>query len=150
MSLIHESLYQSENLAEVNIPSYISMLTDNVLQTYAEDRSKIQISQKIEKISLDLNASIPLGLIVTELVTNSIHHAFTGSKKGKITITFSSEQNNFELSVRDNGKGIPSGFLVEESNSLGLKLVKMLTEQLNGNLELNTKGGTEYKIKFKI
>ena len=150
MSLIHESLYQSENLAEVNIPSYISMLTDNVLQTYAEDKSKIQISQKIEKISLDLNTSIPIGLIVTELVTNSIHHAFPGSKKGKITIALSSEQNNYELSVSDNGKGMPSGFLVEESESLGLKLVKMLTEQLNGNLELNTKNGTEYKIKFKI
>lgn len=150
MSLIHENIYQSENLSDVNIPKYLKMLAENLMQSYVVDRDKILLETKIEDITLDINRAIPLGLIITELVTNSIQHAFGKSENGKINIKLHAKRKNIELIVRDNGSGISKEYSDGTNESLGLKLVHTLIAQLQANLKINRKDGTEYKITFKM
>ena len=103
---------------------------------------------EIENIQLDLDTAIPLGLIINELVTNSIKYAFpTG--KGTITIKLTTKNNKITLTVADNGIGLPENINIEKTETLGLKLVNILTKQINGKLTLKTNQGTKYKITFK-
>ena len=150
MSMIHEIIYQSENLSDVNIPEYLKMLAENLMQSYVVDRDKIYLETKIENITLDINRAIPLGLIITELLTNSIQHAFGTTEKGKINLELRARRKNIELIIRDNGCGIPIEYSEGTLESLGLKLVHTLIAQLQAKLKINRENGTEYKISFKL
>jgi two-component sensor histidine kinase/DNA-binding response OmpR family regulator len=151
MSLIHKMLYQSDNLSEVNFNDYTRNLVSDLINSYCIDPSMIVVNINIDDILINLDTAMPCCLIINELVTNSLKHAFTETKSGILEISMSSVgEKMYELVVRDNGKGIPEGFDINQSSSLGLKLIRTLAEyQLGGKIEINTKVGTEFKLRFK-
>lgn len=152
MAYIHEALYQNKTFSSINFSEYISTLTNNILQSYAASVQKVRLVTDIQKIILNLDMSIPAGLIINELVTNSIKHAFSGSNEGNILINLHTKDNTLFLEVSDTGKGFPKDIDFKNTNSLGLQLVNTLVEQLNGKLELtgNKYGGTSFFINFPM
>ncbi len=152
MAYIHESLYQNKTFTSINFSEYVSTLTSNILQSYASSAQKVRLVLEVEKVILNLDTSIPAGLIINELVTNSIKHAFTGSKDGIILINLCAKNNTLSLEVADNGTGFPEEVDFKNTNSLGLQLVNTLVEQLNGIIELkeNKYKGTSFIINFPM
>jgi PAS domain S-box-containing protein len=152
MAYIHESLYQNKTFTSINFSDYVSTLTNNILQSYAASIQKVRLVLDIQKIILNLDTSIPAGLIINELVTNSIKHAFKGDKDGIILINLHSKDNTLFLEVSDNGKGFPNEVDFRNTNSLGLQLVNTLVEQLNGSIELtqNKYKGASFHIQFPM
>lgn len=103
----------------------------------------------MDKVFLDINTAVPLGLILNELITNAFKHAFHGKEKGNILISFKKNQNKqFHLVVKDDGVGLPKHFDIEESKSLGLQLVRILTEQIQGKLSITKRNGMTFRIHF--
>lgn len=147
VELINEMLYQSEDFAMIDFSGYIHNLTDYLYDFYVVNPHQITLERDIEGIPLDIDVAIPCGLIINELVTNSIKHAF-GEKGGKIYIKLSSSNKNTVLTVGDNGSGLPETFKLENADTSGFKLVNKLVTQLNGRIELNRAEGTEFKIIF--
>ncbi len=148
MALIHEKLYRSTDLKRIDFGEYIRTFSGELYHSIVPDPSKVKLELNIEHVMLDINTSIPLGLIVNELITNSMKYAFPTRRNGKIKIGFYPQDDYFILKVSDNGIGIPEGLDIENTKSLGLQLVNSLTEQINGQLTVNRKDPTEFKIKF--
>ncbi|MDP4266464.1 MAG: PAS domain S-box protein [Bacteroidota bacterium] len=149
MSLVHEMLYRSDNLSKIDYKNYIKDLISNLIVTYSSESKNIEITMDIENIYLNLDTSIPLGLIITEIVSNTFKYAFPNSKKARLIITLKQIQyNNYELIIKDNGIGLPIGFNIDNSETLGLKLVTSLISQISGKLELFNENGTCYKINY--
>jgi PAS domain S-box-containing protein len=149
MALIHEKLYQSTDLKRINFGEYIKNLTSELFYTYRVGNSGVDIHYNIEDLKLDINTAIPLGLIANELITNSLKYAFINGGDGVVNIEFKKVDHDYVFIIRDNGVGLPEGFDYKNSDSLGLQLVNNLSEQIDAEIELNTNGGTEFKIKFK-
>ena len=151
MAIIHERLYHSEDLSKINIKEYIRDLVNNLFQAYNINKSVIKLKINVETVALGMDFAILCGLIINELVTNSIKYAFPDNKKGEIEITFrQTDENNFELVVSDNGVGIPEDLDIRKTQSLGLRLITMLVDdQLEGEINLVRSKGTEFQIKFK-
>ncbi len=147
VELINEMLYQSEDFAMIDFAGYIRNLTNYLFDFYAVNSRLINLEMDIEGIPLDIDVAIPCGLIVNELVINSIKHAF-GENGGKIYIGLHSGNKNTILTVADNGKGIPNNFKLKNTDTSGFRLVNKLVLQLNGRIELNRDDGTEFKIIF--
>jgi two-component sensor histidine kinase len=131
MAYIHESLYQNKSFSSVNFSDYVSTLVKNIVQSYSYSGDKVQVELNIQYISLSLDCSIPAGLIINELITNAIKHAFPGTRKGLIIFNLRSENNLVILELKDNGVGFAQGVDFENSHSLGLQLVNTLTEQID-------------------
>ena len=148
MALIHERLYQSTDLKRIDFGDYIRTLANDLYRTYVMDFNLIKLNIDLEDIMLDIDISIPLGLIVNELVTNSLKHAFPNGKSGKINIKFHKSDNKYILTVSDNGIGFPGDIDYENTDSLGLRLVTSLTEQIDGEIEFNNISGTSFRIIF--
>ena len=150
MALVHEKLYQSKDLAKINFLDYINDLVANIFQSYVENSGIIGLKMDIENGQLDIDFGIPCGLIINELVTNSLKHAFPGGTEGEIKIVFrKTDENKLELVISDNGIGIPLDLDFRKTESMGLHLVTMLAEnQLHGEINLNRNEGTEFKIEF--
>ena len=148
MATVHEKLYQSTNFADINLKQYIEKLVYDLLYTYGIKVGTIQAQLDIEDINLNIDTAIPLGLIINELITNSIKYAFPQSK-GTITIQLKSQPQQMELTISDNGIGLPKDINIENPKKLGLQLVNNLINQLDGYLKLNTNNGTEFKITFQ-
>ncbi|OPY26500.1 MAG: aerobic respiration control sensor protein ArcB [Methanobacterium sp. PtaU1.Bin242] len=149
MALIHERLYQSTDLKRIDFGDYIRTLTNELFRTFLANPELINLKIDVEDIFLDINTAIPLGLIVNELVTNSFKHAFPKGKSGTIIVDFHSEDEKFILAVCDDGIGFPQSLDFKNTDSLGLQLVNRLTDQIDGEIELNRSKGTEFKVKFK-
>jgi PAS domain S-box-containing protein len=151
MALIHEKLYQSQNLARIDFAGYIRDLIYRLFRSYEADSGKIDLKMDVKDVSLGVDIAVPCGLIVNELISNCLKHAFPDGKKGEIRVGLQSiNMNEVELKVSDNGVGLPDDFDFRESKSLGMQLVNILAEdQLGGMIELNRTEGTEFKIKFK-
>ena len=149
MALIHERLYQATDLKRIDFGEYISALATELFHTYVSDHGLIELKINVEDIFLDINTAIPLGLIVNELITNSLKHAFPDGNNGEINVEFGQLDNHYEFTVRDNGIGFPKGIDFENSDSLGLRIVSSLTDQIDGHIKLNRNNGTEFKIIFK-
>jgi len=149
MSLIHEQLYQSKDLAKIDFEEYIRNLTLNLFHSYGTTPEQISINTNAKNIYLDIDKAISYGLIINELVSNSLKHAFPRGKKGEITIDFSTDKNNkYTLVVSDNGIGFPKDLDSKNTDTLGLKLVNILTQQLQGSIKLDRSQGTKFKITF--
>ncbi|MBU3914236.1 hypothetical protein KKA14_01745 [bacterium] len=148
MSLIHETLYESENLANIDIKSYLPELSRIVFQNYAiGDRVNLKID--IDSIIIGVKQATPLGLIINELISNSLKYAFPDNREGEIMISLQKKDDQIELIFEDNGIGIPENFDWDNTKTLGLNLVKMLGEgQLCGAIELNREHGTCFVLKF--
>ena len=147
VELINEKLCQSEDFAMIDFAEYIRDLTDYLFDFYGINSNLISLERDIEGIPLDIDVAIPCGLIINELVTNSLKHAFKSEIKGKVQIKFHSNDKTW-LTVSDNGTGLPESFELEHAETSGLRLVNKLVKQLNGKIELNINGGTEFKIIF--
>lgn len=148
MATIHEKLYESPSLNVINFRNFTEKLVYDILYSYGIEVGTIQPKINMEDISLNIDTAMPLGLIINELVTNSVKYAFP-NRKGNITITLKSHPENMELTIADDGIGMASEVTPEESDTLGLKLVTNLVDQLDGSYKLNRKDGTEFKIIFK-
>ncbi len=148
MALVHEMLYQSENFSEIDFGKYIKDLTGELFNTYRRDKDRINISIEAENIFISIDNAIPCALIINELVSNSLKYAFSGKEHGSLKIKFVKESGDFILTVVDNGIGLPEDFNIEESKSLGLHLVDALVTQLRASLDIKTRNGTEFVIKF--
>ena len=156
MSLIHERLYQSEDLARIDFSHYIQNLAKHLFQSYRIDPELVALQTDVRDVSLDINKAIPCGLIINELISNSLKYAFPQAKsadkkkakKGEINVQLSSENGKVLLLVRDNGIGIPEDLNIETASSFGLQLVTTLVNQLNGKIDIQRKPGTTFKITF--
>jgi PAS domain S-box-containing protein len=149
MALIHERLYQSTDLKRIDFGEYISSLATELFHTYESDPGLIELKINAENILLDINTAIPLGLIVNELITNSLKHAFPKGMKGEIIVDFHPINDHYEFTVKDNGIGFPEDLDYQNTDSLGLQIVNSLTDQIDGEIELDRNNGTEFKITFK-
>lgn len=149
MATIYEKMYQSENLAKIDFSSYTKSLISDLYSTYDINPNTIKLKKNIKNVYLDVSTAIPCGLIINELVSNSLKYGFPRGKKGEITINFSSKNNEYKLTVGDNGKGIPKYLDFRKSESLGLQLVRLLCKKLKGSIELDRSSGTVFKILFR-
>lgn len=148
MAFIHDNLYQSEDLTNVKIKEYIKTLTTQLFARHSSLSKNIKLETDIIDVTFNMETSIPLGLIISELVTNSLKHAFNGSK-GEIFISLLANGEEAELIIRDNGVGVPKDFDLKKPEKLGLILLNNLVEQLEGTIVFNRNHGTEVKITFK-
>lgn len=150
MALVHERLYQSEDLASIDFHEYVSLLINSLFRSYGVNTEKITLKTDIEDVLLGVDIAIPCGLIINELVSNSLKYAFPEDKEGEIKITLrTSDESAMALTVADNGIGMPGDLDLTNSGSLGLKLVKILTDQIDGQIELDRSEGTKFRIGFK-
>ncbi len=148
MALIHEKLYRSKDLANIDIRSYIKELTSYLFHSYSKSGSQIDLIIKIGSVDLGMDTAIPLSLMINELVVNSLRHAFPGGHKGEIVIELDKiGDRKLKLIFADNGVGFPPNVTFPHSHSLGLQLIQSLAEQLIGNIELTTNTqGTTFRI----
>ncbi len=148
MVMIHEKLYKSKNLKSISLKNYISDLSNSLLKSSNNKDENIKIRLDIEDIFLDINKLIPCGLIINELFTNTIQHAFADINNGLIQIIGARENEYYIITIKDNGIGLAKNY--QSSDSLGLKLVKGLTKQLDGDFVIeNPSKGACFSIKFK-
>ena len=151
MALIHEKLYQSGDFSKVDFKGYVKTLVNSLFRSYGVNPAKIAIRVEVVDVSLELDSAIPCGLIINELVSNALKYAFPEDRKGEIRVTLgSTKEDEFMLTVRDNGAGMPEHIDFRNTESLGLHLVTILAEdQLHGKVEFNRIEGTTYDITFK-
>jgi two-component sensor histidine kinase len=152
MAIVHSKLYMTKDYEKINFYDYVKNLTDNFWNTYGFKLKNIAIKIKISDFYLNIDTAIPCGLIINELVLNSIKYAFPNNEKGEIVIELLNQNSErLTLSVRDNGIGLPEGMNVHESDTLGIQLVTLLSKQMNGHIEIKSEKnkGTEFIIDFE-
>jgi PAS domain S-box-containing protein len=149
MAHVHEKLYQSEDISKINLDDYVRFLGNSLFQFYGMKGKGITFTTDIKDISLDINTAIPAGLMINELISNSLKYAFPGGRKGEISIAIKRENNSLSILFADTGVGIPSDFDWRTAKSLGLRLVISLVEQLDGTIELDRTEGTAFTIVVK-
>jgi PAS domain S-box-containing protein len=169
IALIHEELHEGRGNDKLNFSPYLKRLVKNLFQTYRVGNAGTSLKVELEEnIFFDMDIAVPLGIIINELVSNSLKYAFPGKDKGEIQIKLYREEsaenasniqgskkeglkgNNFVLAVLDNGVGMPEGFNIGDSGTLGIQLVIILADQLGGELELKRENGTEFIIRFVV
>lgn len=149
MALIHEKMYQSKNLVNIDMAGYIDELIRTLIDAYDSNKS-IRLKADVGPIEFKIDTIVPLGLILSEIVSNSLKYAFTGQEDGEISISMKKIGSNlYSLEVGDNGAGIPKEVDFKTTESLGMMLIRMLSEQLNGDVTMRVDRGTHYKIVFK-
>lgn len=150
MALVHDMLYQQRAFHRIEFSSYLRLLSSHLFHAYKADSSLLQLRVEAEEIHFNLNTAIPCGLIINELVTNALQHAFLPGQRGEIIVKLErAEDKRFILTVKDNGRGLPADFDLNHSESLGLEIVKILVNQLGGSLRVTTAPGTEFQIIFE-
>jgi len=150
MALIHERLYSSEDLGMVDISGYVKSLTSFLMATVSGNLERISIHQDVDETTLPVDAAVPCGLIINELVTNSMKYAFPNTEHGEIAISFHRLDNRtVRLSVRDNGIGLPEDLDIKNTQSLGMHLIHSLADQLDGKLTFDCIQGTQCTIEFE-
>lgn len=147
MAVLHEKLYNSSDLKRINFGEYIESITEYLFNTYSTN-NHVSLKMDVEYLMLDINTCLPLGLIVNELVSNSLKYAFPKGMNGCVTVRFHKSPENYILEVEDDGVGLPEDMDIEQADSMGMKLVSNFTKQLNGEMELIMKNGTCFRIKF--
>jgi PAS domain S-box-containing protein len=154
MSLIHERLYQSQELTHINLSEYIRTLVTDLYESYETDPAKVSLIIEAEDVTLNLDQAIPCGLIVNELISNALKYGFPSGWKGegRVEVTLRRiEKNQIELAVKDNGVGLPIDFDLQKTKSLGLKIINLLAEdQLGGKLRVVKDAGTNFIVRFNI
>ncbi|MHC4540828.1 MAG: sensor histidine kinase [Planctomycetota bacterium] len=149
MALLHEQLYETENLAHINLGDYVRHLTDELRCSYGADAQEIRFKIDVEDVFPGIDKAVPCALIINELVSNCLKHAFPGDRAGEIRIGLDSdEQGNCALSVSDDGAGFAQDVELTDARTFGLKLVSILAEQLQGAVILDQSAGTSFRISF--
>ena len=148
MAMVHEKLYQSSNFNDYNFKQYVERLVYEILYSYGTETGNIKIQLDIEDININIDTAMPLGLIINELITNIVKYAFP-HLEGTITIELKSLPQQMELTITDDGIGLPENIDIENPETLGMQLVNILISQIDGKIELDRNHGTEFKITFK-
>jgi len=149
IALVHEQLYNSNNLAEINFDSYIRDLMIDIVHSLKAESESIEWNCNCNDISLNINTAIPCALIINELVLNAFKHAFSNVEKGRISISMTKEsEHEYSLLIRDNGRGLPDSFNHEKISSLGLELVINLVRQIRGTIHWYNDNGAVFDIQF--
>lgn len=149
IALVHEKLYDNENFSEIKIKEYIKDLSNSVEKTMEMENIPVKINHDLDDVSLVLTQAISCGLLLNEVLTNSFKHAFIGKEDGIIDISFKKVGDFFLFSIEDNGIGMGQGSIPKKRSSLGRKLIKTLSKQLNAEMNVNNEKGTHYQFKFK-
>jgi PAS domain S-box-containing protein len=149
MSLVHEKLYRSENLSQIDFADYTHFLATQLFSFYGTDTRRVRLDLSIGKIMVDINTAVPLGLLMNELVSNALKHAFPNGRKGTISISGGYEGDLITLIIRDNGVGIPEELDWKNTTSLGMRLVTSLIDQVDGTITLDRKDGTTFTVTVK-
>ncbi len=151
MALLHERLYQSEDMGGVNVSEYIGGLTDFLTSFYAHDIGNVRTVTDLDDVWFGIKTLIPLGFIVTELYSNCFKHAFPGGRSGRIEISLkpAEEEGTFRLTVKDDGVGLPDTVDERNPQSLGPDLIDTFTRQLRGSFTVDRSSGTEFRIVFR-
>ena len=151
MALVHEMLYRSGDLSRIDFAAYIRSLVVYLMHSLRIDADRIGYGLSVGKIELEISTAVPVGLIVNELVTNALRHAFPDGRRGRIDIALDAAPDGaLTLAVRDDGVGLPEGFAPDRASSLGLQIVEMLVQQIEGTMTAGggAGGGTEFRIVF--
>lgn len=152
MALIHERLYQSDDLSQVDFADYIPALADSLFNTYKTSTQEIDLQVDVGDLMLDLDQAIPCGLMLNELISNSLKYAFPDERPGEIRVRLgATADGHVELVVGDNGIGLPADLNFRTTKFLGLQLINILARQLLGSVELqNREAGTEFHVRFPL
>jgi PAS domain S-box-containing protein len=149
MALIHEKLYQSGNFARVDFHAYLTSLVTFLFRSMPAHH--VEYALDVEPIDLSIDSAIPCGLIVNELLTNTLKHAFPGGKSGTVLVGLNKQgDSRAVISVKDTGIGLPSDIDLHSTRSLGLHLVSILTEQIGGSIEIERGAGTTFRVSFPL
>jgi two-component sensor histidine kinase len=150
IALVHEKLHMSEDSEKLDFTEYPTDLLADLFGAYGAYQRGVTVNAQIKDIFLGIDTAIPCGLIINELASNALKHAFPDGMKGEVWIElYPLRDRTYTLVVRDNGVGLPLGFSLENTKSLGLKLVRDLTQQLDGKMEIETGNGSLFHITFK-
>lgn len=147
IAAIHELLYRSVSFSCIDLAAYARQLAPDLVRFY-NAQSRIQVSVTGDGVALELERAVPYGLLLNELISNACKHAFPGTQTGNIIVSFERDDGYIELTVSDDGQGLPRGFDYDRASSLGLKLVRSLARQLRGSSELQSGGGTTVRVRF--
>jgi PAS domain S-box-containing protein len=150
MALIHESFYRSRNLAHLDAADYLRRLSQRLFEAYQHPDGRITLTLELDTVALEPNRAIPCGLLLNELLSNCLKHAFPNRQTGEIHIALRACQEQVTLSVRDTGVGLPEDLDIRHTDSLGLQLVYLLTEQLGGTITLERTGGTTFTLTLPL
>ena len=150
IALVHEKLYQSTDLDRIDYSEYLRKITDHLFESYQVDPNIIKLQLNLENVFMHINKAVPCSLILNEMISNSLKHAFPKGRKGVITIDIRKKADMYILIYSDDGIGIPEGITFERTESLGMQLIYGLVEQISGSIELERKGGTRYTITFPV
>ena len=148
MAIIHENLYRTEDFSSVNFAEYLQNLTANLIATYRVS-DHVELKSDLQAINLTLDQAIPCGLLVNELITNSLKYAWEEGNAGRIDLQLKEIDRTVYLETGDDGRGLPRPFEDMNTDTLGLQLVATLVEQLDGEIKVEVKNGTKYLIKFE-
>lgn len=147
LSQLQEKVYESPDIAKINFGTYIENLVRRLLRSYRVDESRIQIDLNVDRVYLSMQSAIPSGLIISELVSNAIRHAFPSGRKGRIQVGFVLHNDaHHTLTIKDNGVGFPKDVDYKATETQGLRIVNDLVDQLKGKIRLDRRGGTTFKI----
>lgn len=149
MALIHEMLYQSEDLSLVDMEGYVRTLTNGLVSMYMCERKGLRLRVHIRDIRMGIDTAIPVGLIINELMSNALKHAFPDGRAGEITIRLDRDDGGYVLVVGDDGVGLPEDIDPYSAESMGLVLVNLLVDQLGGRMDVAREGETEFRIAFR-
>ncbi|MEO9477518.1 MAG: histidine kinase dimerization/phosphoacceptor domain -containing protein [Cyclobacteriaceae bacterium] len=148
MALIHQKLYENDDLKSIPFGEYLTELLSEIKASFGHEMEKVKLDVKADDVQFDVETAVPLGLIINELATNAFKYAFNGIDEGTFSISLRREQDQYVLNIADNGKGIPEEIDIKKTRSLGLRLVKMLSVQLEGEYAIEAKNGTMFELKF--
>jgi two-component sensor histidine kinase len=150
IALLHESLYRSADFARIDIAHYIQRLATNLSDTYCSTcESRVKVNVQVSHLLLDLGTAMPCGLIITELLTNSIKYAFPEGQEGEVYVRLDSDADGaIALTIGDTGVGLPPDTVLGQTDSLGLQLVDTLVKQLKGTIVISRELGTQFHITF--
>ena len=148
MALIHQKLYENDDLKSIPFNEYLNELVSEIKASFGNEMTKITLDIRAENIFFDVDTAVPLGLIVNELATNAFKYAFNNKPSGSFSIFLSEDDGTYTLNIRDDGNGIPEEVDIRKTKSLGLRLVRMLSQQLEGDFEIKNENGTSFELKF--
>jgi two-component sensor histidine kinase len=149
MALLHEILYQSDDLALVDFAKYIRRMVEHLFRSYGVDSGQIRLHTEMDSVGLELDDALPSGLLISEVISNSLKHGFPDGREGEVRILLRrASATKVALVLSDNGVGLPADMDWVTSKTLGLRLVRALAQQLRANLDIRSRGGTEVKLVF--
>lgn len=149
MALVHERLYRSSSLGAIDFGEHLRQLAGSVARSYGPASSRVRLQMDLASIAVDLDLAVPVSLIFNEVLTNAFKHAFPGERAGTVEVAFfAGGPETLTLQVRDNGVGLPPDFEYDRGRSLGLKIVRNLTEQIHGQFEIQSRQGMRFQLLF--